>query len=181
MKKSDPTWIKIGVVGKPNGLRGAFYVSNRDEAIPKTYQHIWIGESPAKSERYEIRVSKLLNGRPLIVCASISRREQAELLVGMPIWVQRAQISIDESKSYLWSDLVGKILQDANGELVGTIIEIRNFGASDIAAVRNQHGEFVEVPMVPTYFDMGFGRSDLELKLVVGKEVFDGLWSKLES
>jgi 16S rRNA processing protein RimM len=181
LKYSDPTWIKIGVVGRPNGLRGAFYISYRDDVIPKTYQHIWIGESPQKSERYEIRISKMLNGRPLIECASIARREQAELLVGMPIWVQRAQISIDESKSYLWSDLVGKVVKDANGYPIGSILEIRNFGASDIVAVRNERGEIVEVPMVPVYFDMSFGRSDLELKLVVAKEVFDGLWSKIES
>jgi 16S rRNA processing protein RimM len=169
-------WVKVGVVGRAHGLRGAFFVSYREDPIPKSYGTVRIGDAPMTAEKFEIRTSKLMNGRPLLQCGGFSRREHAEAFVGKSIWVHRTQISLDESKQYIWSDLIGKPVVDANGQLVGEIFEVRNFGASDLAAVRDNHGRSVEIPIVASYFDMNFTRLSPELKLAVKADTFDELW-----
>ena len=86
-------------------------------------------------------------------------------------------VKVDEKTEYLWSELIGRKVKDSEAAVLGQILRINNYGSTDIAVIGHDEKGELEIPLVPVYFAMDFGRSDSVLHLVVPAETFSGLWS----
>ncbi len=174
-------WIQLGIVGKAHGLNGAFFISQRDEALPPQLKNVSIGPDPERAPSFLVDFCRMQSDRPLLQCQSLRSREAAESLLLQPIWCRREAIAIDEGAEYLWGDLIGKEVLDINGARLGKILEIGNFGASDLVRIveqsEGQKPRYLELPFVASYFDMSFRSSDRVLRLVVNKDLFDDIWT----
>lgn len=176
-----PQWIKIGLVGRPHGLKGDFFVAGRDEKIPPTYQSISIGSDPGWGDKAEIVQVREQGGQSVIRCTVSTTRESAEALCGRPIWITRDQVEIDESRSYLWGDLMGRAVEDKAGVALGHVFQIYNVGASDILVVRAPDGRALEIAMSPAYFsdeDLSELSKGQAIRLLVEQEVFADFWQE---
>lgn len=189
--------MKLGVVGKAHGLRGAFFVAGRrDRPVPKSCKKIVLGEvetpskssfsqapeTPEPSQIYEIVSSSTQQGRPLLQCRGVDDRTAAETLTGRSIWVEREQISVNPAQEFLWADLVGCLIYDSSGAPFGKVSEVGSYGAGDVAVVQAEiEGKLwaVEVLLGPQFFNMDFDVSARRLDLVVDKDTFEGLWYKV--
>jgi len=166
-------WLKVGTVGRPFGLRGAFYVAGREEAIPKSYGALRIGDTPESGETFEMKQSSVQHGRVLLHCAAFSRREHAEGFVGKSIWVRRSCVRLNEDSEYMWADLIGKKIVNPTGEAVATINAVNNYGSCDVLTVTSTKGQELDIPLIATYFDMSFSSQDAEMKLHVPFSIFE--------
>jgi 16S rRNA processing protein RimM len=165
-------------VGKPYGLGGAFFVSGRDQILPNTIRKLYFGNSPERAMLIlEFQSSRMQGGRPILICRDFNGRDRADQLKGQLIWCRRDEIQIDEQDEYIWSDLLGKQVLDCEGKLIGTIISVQNYGASDIVELENNEARLL-IPFVAAYFDMSFSVSDPALRLQVPGETFDEAWEK---
>ena len=167
-------WVKIGIVGKAHGLRGAFFISGRDIELPPEVKEVSIGEEGSGRNSFKVIASRMQSGRPLIQVEDINVKEKVKSYIGQAIWARRVAFDVD-SDEYMWHDVVGKKVVDNSGKELGTIISIDNYGAADIVVIEAEKG-LLPVSFVSTYFDMSFKRKDELIKMLVDVEIFDESW-----
>jgi 16S rRNA processing protein RimM len=171
-------WLQIGIVGKAQGLRGAFFVAQRDEGLPEGLDRIVVGPDPEKARPLTVIETRRSGERPVLQCREVTTREAAEALKMQPIWCDRALVPLEEESEYLWSDLVGKSVLDSEGQRLGRITAVGNFGASDVVRIDADNGQWMEVPFVSAYFDMNFRSDTPELRMTVPADTFAETWNQ---
>lgn len=167
----------IGKVGRAHGLRGAFFVSGREDPVPKAYGEVRIGATPETAVPTRITASHMQGERPVLGCALAASREAAEALTHQLIFVEQERLKRGAAGALTWSDVEGARVVDANGVALGVAHHVYNAGASDVMEVRDPSGaKRVDIPLVPDYVDLARGAADGELRLVVTADVFADLW-----
>jgi 16S rRNA processing protein RimM len=114
--------IRVGKVGKPHGLEGAFVVEEGSED-PERFAEgavLLVGGEPAK-----IVESKRAGGRPVI-------RLDREVPRGTPIEVERDQLPEPAEGEYYAFQLVGLEVEEEGGEKLGRVSEVTSGPANDV-------------------------------------------------
>lgn len=169
-------WVKLGIVGKAFGLDGAFFISGREQPIPKTVRLLHIGKKPEMARTLTVLNSRMQGKRPILVSRELQSRDEVESIKGQLIWCARQEIEVQEDQEYIWADLEGKTVVDQQGRFVGTIVGVQNYGASDIVELKNESLGTLSLPFVDFYFDMNFRSNDEQLRLLVPIETFAEAW-----
>lgn len=81
--------------------------------------------------------------------AEIADRTQAEALRGSVLTVPRESLPRLPDGEYYWHDLVGLPVVDEDGQAVGQVVAVENFGASDLLEIEQPGGRRVLVPLIP--------------------------------
>jgi 16S rRNA processing protein RimM len=79
--------------------------------------------------------------------AEISDRNAAEALRGTELTVPRSALPPLEEGEYYFSDLIGLPCVSTEGEALGTVVAVENFGAGDVIEVERPDGKRFMVPM----------------------------------
>lgn len=166
----EKTFIKIGVVGKPFGLKGYFFVSKRKQHIPLSYEELIIGDLYS-GLKVKILESKIHTKRPLLLCTHFYSKTDVTNFIGQDIWVSADKLSPDE---LLYYELCGKTVIDINNMIIGKIIAIKNFGASNILQIQ-QNNKCVDIPLVDQYVHTD-QLNHTEIKLKIDKCLFEEFW-----
>ena len=170
-------WLKIGRVGKPYGLRGAFYISGRTEPFPARCRIVALGDVLESAQQIDVRTIQTIGTREVLYLEGHSDRTAIEKFVNQAIWVQSTEVrALLKASEYFWADLIGKPVIDVHGALLGTIAAVENYGASDVLELKDEHGRLLNVPLVANYFDMSFTAASTSLSMLVAAELFDELW-----
>jgi 16S rRNA processing protein RimM len=72
--------------------------------------------------------------RILAELQDVSDVDAAESLAGVKIWVPAEEVEVDEDE-YLWQDLIGCEVYQADGDLLGSVTALEEYGAQDILTV----------------------------------------------
>lgn len=167
----------IGTIGRPHGLRGAVFVSGRDDCIPKLYQQVWVGPALAAARPLRILQSFMQAGRPALLLESVNDRTAAEALTGHSLFVERAKLDLVRVPGDIfYDDLTEAVVVDCGGIAIGRVKGIYENGATAIAVVIDAAAsQALDIPLVSAYID--FGRSQRgQLVLSVLSEVFAESW-----
>jgi 16S rRNA processing protein RimM len=114
--------IRVGKVGKPHGLAGAFVVEEASED-PDRFA---VGLSLlVDGEPASIVESKRAGGRPVI-------RFDREVPRGAPLEVERSDLPEPEEGEYYAFQLVGLEVEEAGGPKLGRVTEIMSGPANDV-------------------------------------------------
>ncbi len=170
------TLIKLGIIGKPVGLKGEFIVAQRDGSCPFKLDKILIGASPSTAITYQVRRQREQTNKLILSLNGHQTRDSLTPLNGLNIWLPRDELTIDEKTEYLWSDIKGKKIIDCQGVPLGEVIEISNFGASDIVVIKNSDGRLLDLPFIKDYFSMNFESTDEFLTMNLKLEDIDEFW-----
>jgi 16S rRNA processing protein RimM len=114
--------VQVGKVGKPHGIKGAFFVENASED-PDRYTvgtTLLVGGKPA-----EVVESKRSGGRPVI-------RLDRDVERGDEIKVELASLPSPEAGEYYAFQLVGLEVHENGGPLLGRVVEITTNPANDV-------------------------------------------------
>src|SRR3954468_2436504 len=79
----------------------------------------------------------------------IDDRAAAEALRGSLVEVDRSALPPLEAGEYYHADLIGLPAVDAQGNAVGTIIAVENFGAGDLLEIERETGKRSLIPFRP--------------------------------
>lgn len=79
--------------------------------------------------------------------AEIVDRNAAEALRGTELTVPRSSLPPLEEGEYYHADLIGLPCTSANGELLGVVVTVENFGAGDILEIERETGKCFMVPI----------------------------------
>ena len=114
--------IRVGRVGRPHGLDGAFFV---EEASEDPERFAVGGVLLAGGARVEVVESKRSGGRPVI-------RLDRKVERGTPLDVERGSLPEPEQGSYYAFQLLGLEVQEEGGSVLGRVTEVSSGPANDV-------------------------------------------------
>jgi len=94
--------------------------------------------------------------------AEVADRTAAEGLRGQLVTVPRAALPPLEEGEYYHADLIGLPCQSREGEPLGTVVAVENFGAGDILEIEKPDGKRSMVPFREGVADLANGRIEVD-------------------
>ena len=92
----------------------------------------------------------------------IDDRSASESLRGSLVEVDRSSLPPLEEGEYYHSDLIGLACVNREGETVGAVVAVENFGAGDLLEVESPNGKRALIPFQPGIADLGEDRIVLD-------------------
>jgi 16S rRNA processing protein RimM len=144
---ADPArLIALGVFGAPQGVRGELRIKSYT-AEPKAVA----GYGPLTDRRgqraFVIESVRSLKDEMLVArIAGVSTREAAAALTGAELFARREQLPPPDADEFYYDDLVGLEAVTREGELLGRIVALNNYGAGDILEIARDAGGTMLLP-----------------------------------
>ena len=129
----------LGEIGAAQGLKGEVRLRSytQDPAAIASYGPLEDESGMRAIEIESVRVTpKALVAR----IKGVRTREAAEALTGTKLYLPRALLPAREEGEWYHSELIGLAVVDGEGEPIGTVVAVHNFGASDILEVQPASG-----------------------------------------
>jgi 16S rRNA processing protein RimM len=92
----------------------------------------------------------------------IADRGAAEALRGSLVEIDRSALPPLDEGEYYHADLIGLSAIDRDGNGVGTIVAVENFGAGDLLEIEREDGKRSMIPFTPGIADLEDGRIVLD-------------------
>lgn len=156
--------IEVAKIVKPQGIRGEVkaQISTNVNAVFNGLEEAYV-----EGKKFEISSISLRQGFLYVKFEGIDDRNMAETLRGKRIMLDKDLIkNALEEDELLVDDLIGMVLYDKEGNLVGQIVDVENYGAT-FNFIIDCNGRTVQTPFVDGVFDRD---GDI---LVVNKDKFD--------
>jgi 16S rRNA processing protein RimM len=84
-------------------------------------------------------------GEAVIAFAEVKDRNTAEALKGTELFVARGALPEPAEDEFYHADLVGLEARDSEGRVIGKIVAVHNFGASDVIELVRDDGDSVHL------------------------------------
>lgn len=139
------TYITIGKIGAPHGVRGWTKVQAFSEHGPEAILDylpwlIAIGGAPFKPIKLE---SAHAHGKGLLAkFEGYDSPEAVRALTNALLGVPRSQLPPPAAEEYYWSDLIGLTVINQDGAVYGKVISLLETGSNDVLVVKGEkeHG-----------------------------------------
>jgi len=136
-------WLRAGVVGRPHGLDGSFYVADPVASLLELGTEIRLGEARREIVRLAGR-----DDRPIVRLEGCDHRDAAEALRGQELFVARAAAPELEEDEWWAADLEGCAVRDGDRE-VGVVARLLALPSCEVLEVtRAGEGPDLLVPLV---------------------------------
>lgn len=160
------TWKKIGKIGLPQGLNGAFYLVGDRQTEPSA-SSIVIGDDPSCGIPAAIESQKNQQGQWVLKIRGIDGRMALQALRGQSLWIE-----VGENTE---QNLEGVRILDSNGDSVGKIVAVTNYGASDIVVIESEAKGLIDLPLIEDYFFLP-PSSERTLEIKLSENTLSDLW-----
>ena len=133
------TRITVGRFGAPHGVRGEIRLQSftADPLAITTYGPL----AGPDGRVYALAAVRRLKDDMLVVrVAGVATREAAQALTHVELGVDRAALPPPHEDEFYIADLVGLDAVDAAGQLIGTIVDVPNYGGGDLVEIRTPGG-----------------------------------------
>ncbi len=144
-------YIRIGLVLKPQGIRGEIKVSCLSDRLDRfmDLDYVFV-EDKGKYTRYNVKGARLGDDCAFLFLEKIYDRDAAESLRNKYICVDREHaIKLPEGRYFIF-DLVGCTVITDTGTVLGTLDEVMQPGANDVYVVKNGKDEIL-IPAVKSF------------------------------
>lgn len=151
----------VAVQGIKGQVRVDFY-SESPENIKK-YKQFFL----KTGEQVQIKPDFFKKNQIIATVNGIKDRNEAEKLIGKEIFVQKAALAKLKPNEFYINDLDGlKVVNDSNGDEIGIVHAVHNFGAGNIIEVKYSNREKHKYEMF-AFNDDNFPKVDLENGVIV--------------
>jgi 16S rRNA processing protein RimM len=132
--------VLLGRITGAHGLKGEVKIATFTAAPEDiaAYGPLFAGEAAKSLKILSFRVAG--GGNVIARLKGVGDRTQAEALRGTELYVPRDVLPPAAEDEYYHSDLIGLACVSPNGESLGEIIAVQNFGAGDLLEIRTPGG-----------------------------------------
>jgi 16S rRNA processing protein RimM len=147
-KKIARTRLRIGRVGSPHGLTGGVKVRlafSGSESLAEV-ERVWLVKEDGSEREFSIRDLRGAGPKTLLWVEGVENRDQAALLVGSNIEIERAELAPLAPGEYYLADLVGAAVVGPGGP-VGEVVDVVVNPSIDSIRIRLTDGRLAEQPL----------------------------------
>jgi 16S rRNA processing protein RimM len=136
--------LAIGAVAGAHGVKGQFKVKPFTAAPHDiaAYGPVWAGDRQLTLSVIGVAG----NGMVIVRAAEIDDRDSAAALRGTELQVDRAAFPDAGGDEIYHADLIGLAVETVDGESLGRLVALHDFGAGEIAEVRPPKGPTLMLP-----------------------------------
>ena len=141
-------FVCVGKIIKPQGIKGEvkIFPSIDIPAIFNGKHKLYIEKKPSSFSSASFRL-----GYAYVKFDEISDRNVAENYRNKFVYITKEDFALLSTDDFLIEDLVGTIIYDEQGELVGQIMDAVDYGFDDILVIK-EDGHLYEVPFRKAIF-----------------------------
>ncbi len=143
-------FVCVGKILKPQGIKGEVKVLPLID-IPAIFN----GKHPLYIEKVEsvVKSASYRLGYAYVQFAEIADRNIAEKYRNKMIYITKEEFDKIAVDDFLIEDLIGQVICDENGEMIGQIMGVTDYGFDDIIIIKEtQTGQKYEVPFRKAIF-----------------------------
>ena len=129
-------FVLLGTIGSPRGINGDVRIKSFT-AVPKdiaSYGPLWNADA---TQSFKVTVIGIAKEMLIARIKGINNRNAAVSLKGMELYVPRNALPTPEEDVFYHLDLVGLTVESKEGEFLGLVEAVSNFGAGDVLEIRN--------------------------------------------
>jgi 16S rRNA processing protein RimM len=141
--RESSSWIALAAVAGAHGIKGELRLKLFTDSIDKLEQHHDLYVGGVRRQLIELRQS---GQTPVARFDGISDRDAAEALRGTLVEVGRSTLPPLGEGEYYHADLIGLPAVDQNGNTVGTVVSVENYGAGDLLEIEDPAGKRSLIP-----------------------------------
>ncbi|MDO9245595.1 MAG: ribosome maturation factor RimM [Phenylobacterium sp.] len=131
--------LQVARVAGAFGVRGEIRITTftEDPLALATYRVLTREDG---SPGLTITAARAVKGAVIARAAGIDTRDQAEALRGLKLFIAREALPAPDEDEFYHADLLGLTLETPEGELMGKVKTIQDFGAGDLIEVQPPMG-----------------------------------------
>lgn len=161
--------LRLGVITGAHGVRGYVKIRSftQDPANIASYGPLY------DDEGHKIVILSITSEKGEVIVArveGVDTRTGAEALRGTQLYIDRHLLPDLGNEEFYHADLIGLLAQDTEGNEVGMVIGVHNYGASDVLEIETRAGKKMSLPFtheaVPT-IDILKGRVTVLKELMI--------------
>jgi 16S rRNA processing protein RimM len=142
--------IALAAVAGAHGVKGELRLKLFSDSIDSLSRHTKLCVGGADRRLLSIRDGKF----PVARFEGIDDRSAAEALRGSLVEIDRSQLPPLDEGEYYHADLIGLPAVDSQGNMVGTVIAVENYGAGDLLEIEDPAGKSALIPFRPGIADL---------------------------
>ena len=157
--------VCVARIGAAHGVRGAvkLWTFTQDPFAVKRY-----GPLSTKDGRRQFEIAQVREAKDHLVATfkGVATRDEAERLNGIELYVARDKLPATDEDEYYHTDLIGLAAVTTDGDALGRVLAIHNFGAGDIIEIAPLKGATMLLPFsnaVVPEVDIAGGRVVIKL------------------
>ena len=140
MKRPAKGRVLLGRFGAPHGVRGEIRLQSftSDPLAIAAYDGL---TDKSGTRHFRLRAVRP-QGKDMLVAQveGVDDRAGAEALSRVELYVARDKLPAPEEDEFYIADLIGLRAESAEGEAMGVVVAVRNFGAGDILEIAPAQG-----------------------------------------
>lgn len=144
----DTEYVVVGKIGATYGIKGWVKITSFTESIPDILDYSpWYLEDKQDWKLIDV-IEGRTHGKGVVAkIKGFDNPEQARLLNGKCIAINRSQLPKLKQQEYYWSDLKGLTVINQQNEVLGTVIYLIATGSNDVLVIKGEK-EFA-IPYLP--------------------------------
>ena len=137
--------ICVARIGAAHGVRGAvkLWTFTEDPFAVKRYGPLSTKDGKRQFELAQVREAK---DHLVATFKGVANRDEAERLNGIELYVARDKLPATDEDEYYHADLIGLAAVTIEGDALGRVLAIHNFGAGDIIEIAPLKGATMLLP-----------------------------------
>lgn len=143
--KQEDGWIEAGAIVRPHGIKGEVIVDVAKDLVELVAEGLEVRVTGRRGGERSLTVVRARDhkARLIVKFEGSDTVEDAETLRGWSVWLSRKQIGPIGEDRWFVQDIVGISVYTAEGERVGTVVEVMHMPANDVYVVRNGDEEIL--------------------------------------
>lgn len=137
--------VCVARIGAAHGVRGAvkLWTFTEDPFAVKRY-----GPLLSKDGKRQFEIAQAREAKDHLVATfkGVTTRDEAERLNGIELYVARDKLPATDEDEYYHTDLIGLAAVTTDGDALGRVLAIHNFGAGDIIEIAPPKGPTMLLP-----------------------------------
>ena len=156
----------MGRIAAPYGVKGWLKVvpMTADPETLLTHAQWWVRGRGQEWQAVALESGRMHGKTLLAQLAGVPDREAAAGFAGCEVGVARSALPAPAENEYYWDELVGLVVRNRQGETLGRVEEVQDFGAHPVLRVAGD-GVVALIPWVAAYVDgvdLAAGRIDVD-------------------
>ena len=135
----DKKRICVGVIVGSHGLRGLIKIKSFTVVSEDIFVHGPLTDKDGK-RRFALELVSSSKKGLIVKLEGVTTRDASEALRGIELYLSRDLLPNLKEDEFYYSDLIGLVVENTDGEIIGNVSMVDNYGAGEIIEVDLQVG-----------------------------------------